>query len=411
MNILQDLKFRNLIYQITDEKKLAEKLKKPIVLYIGFDPTADSLHVGSFLQITLLKRFLKEGHKPIALVGGATGMIGDPGGKSSERQLQDKKTLNKNLKSIKKQLENILESKIKVVNNYDWLGKIKVIDYLRDYGKHFPVNVMLAKETVKDRLEVGISFTEFNYSILQAIDFLELNKRYNCELQIGGSDQWGNITAGVDLIRRMSEKNVFGLTAPLVEKADGGKFGKTETGTIWLDKNKTSVYEFYQFWINTPDSSVIKFIKYFTFLSHQEIESLEKEMQNAPEKRKAQKVLAQELTKMVHNEKELKKVEKITEILFKGDIKKLNADEIAMAFGGAPIFKNLGTERLLIDLLTDAEIVKSKRQAREDIQNNAISLNGKKCNDLEKNINKNDFLFGKYLIVKKGKKNYFLIRW
>ncbi|MFC1622465.1 tyrosine--tRNA ligase [Patescibacteria group bacterium] len=423
MNILEDLKYRGLIYQMTDEKELAKRLEKPIILYCGFDPTAKSLHLGNLLQILILKRFQKAGHKPIAIAGGGTGLIGDPSGKVEERKLNTREMVNKNLKGIKKQLSQILGHKIKVVNNYDWFENVNrtrflkkeagmsVIDYLRDYGKYFSINEMLAKESVKSRLETGISFTEFNYMVLQSIDFLKLNNKENCELQIGGSDQWGNITAGVDLIRKHDGKKVFGLTVPLITKSDGSKFGKTESGTIWLDSSITSPYEFYQFWINSSDKEVVKLIKYFTFLSHKEIDKLEQEVKNTPEKRIAQKTLAQKVTKLVHGKKELKKVQRISEILFKGEIKKLNEKEIEVAFSGAPVFKNDSQERFLVDLLTESGVCESKRQAREDIEKGAVYLNGQRTNELEKVIKKSEFLFNKYLLIRRGKKNYTLIKW
>ena len=410
MNILEDLKYRGLIYQITDEKELQKRLLKPITLYCGFDPTGESLHVGHLLQILVLKRFHQAGHKLIAIAGGGTALIGDPSGKDKERPMQTKDTIDKNFKKISKQLKKLLPG-AKVVNNYDWLGKIKVIDYLRDIGKNFPINYMLAKETVKSRLEAGISFTEFNYMILQSIDFLELNQRYNCELQIGGSDQWGNITAGVDLARRTSEAALFGITFPLITKADGSKFGKTESGAVWLDPQRTSPYEFYQFWINTPDSEVIKYIKYFTFLDKNEIERLDKLVKESPAKREAQKILAQQVTKLVHGSKAVVETEKISAALFSGEIKNLDQTQIESAFSHVPSFNNSGQERELTDLLVAAGVSSSKRQAREDIINGAISLNGEKITEAKRKINSSDFLYKKYLIIRRGKKNYTLIKW
>jgi len=416
MNILQDLKYRGLIYQMTDENDLQKRLEQgQVILYCGFDPSADSLQLGNLLQILILKRFQNAGHKPIALVGGATGLIGDPSGKAEERKLNSEKIVKAWSKKLKKQLEKFLyfkgNNKAQIVNNYEWLNKIKIIEYLRDIGKNFSINEMLAKESMKSRLEKGISFTEFNYMILQSIDFLELYKNYNCELQIGGSDQWGNITTGADLIRKVLNKKAFALTAPLITKSDGTKFGKTESGTIWLDSEKTSAYEFYQFWINTIDADVIKFIKAFTFLEKNEIEKLEQEVKNNPEKRIAQKKLAQIMTKLVHGEKEVKKSEKISQILFKGDIKKLRENEIEQTFKNIPSFENNQTNSSLIDLLVSTKIIFSKRQAREDVENGAVYINGEKCNNLEKQISKDDFLCKKYLIIRKGKKKYYLIKW
>lgn len=416
MNILDDLKYRGLIYQITDENELEKKLANgQVVLYCGFDPSADSLHVGNLLQILILRRFQLAGHKPIALVGGATGLIGDPSGKKEERKLNPEDIVKEWGKKTQKQLEKFLDffgkNKAEIVNNYDWLAKMPVLDYLRDFGKNFPVNYMLDKESVRARLEEGISFTEFNYMILQSIDFLELNKRLNCELQIGGSDQWGNITAGVDLVRKISDKEVFGLTAPLLTKADGSKFGKTESGTIWLDENKTSPYEFYQFFVNTDDQDVVKMLKALTFLTKEEIDKLEKKMQNNPEKRETQKTLAYEVTKLVHGEENLARVRKISEALFYGKIKELNETEIAEAFKDAPAYELENRKEIsLIDLLVLAGVELSKRQAREDLENSAIYLNGEKIIDLEKMVGQNDCLHRKYLIIRKGKNKYFVVK-
>lgn len=306
MNILEELAWRGIIYQQTDEEGLKELLsKEKITLYCGVDPTADSLHIGHLLPYLTLRRFQIAGHRPIILVGGATGMIGDPSGKREERKLQSIETVKKNADAIKKQLEKIFEfdgeNGAIMVNNYDWTSSMNVITFLRDYGKHIGVNYMLAKDTIASRLETGISYTEFSYTLLQAMDFYHLYKNYNCRMQIGGSDQWGNITTGLELIRKMEPEGakVFGLTIPLVTKADGTKFGKTESGAVWLDPEKTTPYEFYQFWINTADADVIKYLKYFTFLSKEEIEELEVSVKEEPHLRKAQKALAEEMTRIV----------------------------------------------------------------------------------------------------------------
>jgi tyrosyl-tRNA synthetase len=412
-NILEDLKFRGLIHQSTDIDELEKRLENSIVLYAGFDPTSDSLHVGNLLQIVLLKRFENYGHKPLALVGGATGLIGDPSGRSTERQLNEDGIVKNWSKKIKNQLGKFLDfdNKSELVNNYDWLGNLNIIHFLRDVGKNFSVNSMIAKESVKARLEAGISFTEFSYQILQSYDYLNLFKTKNCVLQIGGSDQWGNITAGVDLVRRVEGKQVFGLTAPLITKPDGTKFGKTAGGAVWLDSKKTSPYNFYQFWINVSDEQVVQLLKFFTFLSYDEINRLEKEVKNNPAEREAQKVLASELTKFVHGEDNLEKAKKISEILFSGDIEKLNKDELEQAFGGVPSYDLDVSEINLIDLLKEAEIVSSKRQAREDVQNGAIYVNGKVEDGLDKIITKDDRMHDKYLIIRRGKKKYFLIKW
>ncbi len=410
MHIYDDLKSRGLIYQVIDEEKLKEKLNQPTKLYCGFDPSAESLHIGNLLQIITLMRFQKAGHKPYALVGGATGLIGDPSGKSKERQLNEQETVENWAKKIKSQVQSVAGSDVEIVNNYDWLSKINTIEYLRDFGKNFNINEMLAKDSVKSRLETGISFTEFNYMILQSIDFYFLNKEHEVELQFGGSDQWGNITAGVDLIRKKAGKTAYALTAPLVTKADGTKFGKTESGTIWLDADKTTPYEFYQFWLNTSDNDVIKFLKLFTFLELNEIEKIEKSLKQEPEKRLAQQALAKHVTELVHGEKELQRAENITAILFSGNIADLTEDEIEQAFNKVPSYELSQPEFNLVDLLVEARIENSKRQAREDVQAGAIAINGEKSKDVQKEINKQDFLHNKYLIIKKGKKKYFLIK-
>jgi tyrosyl-tRNA synthetase len=416
MYILEDLKFRGLLNQSTDFDVLSKRLKRPCVLYCGFDVTADSLQLGNLLPLLTLKRFQSFGHQPIALLGNGTSLIGDPSGKKSERILNSKKTVDTWSKDIKKQIERIMSinkgGKVKIVSNLDWLGKIKMIDFIRDIGKHFSVGMMLAKESIKSRIEAGISFTEFSYMLLQSYDFLRLHEDYKCDLQIGGSDQWGNITAGIELIRKTSQAETYALTIPLITKSDGSKFGKTETGTIWLDANKTSPYQFYQFWINVDDKDVINFIKYFTFLSHEEILRLEtEEVTKNPQNRVAQRVLAQEITRMIHGEKELKKAEEITNALFGGDITKLSEKDIESAFRGIPIFEaKKEVDQNIIDLLVNAKISESKRQAREDMQNHSIYINGAFFN-IEKKLGREIMLFNKYTVIRRGKKNYFLIKW
>lgn len=420
MDLLQDLKKRGLVNQITDEEGLKEHLEQETVtLYCGFDPTADSLHVGNLLPIMLLKRFQKAGHRPIALVGGGTGLIGDPSGRSSERQLNEAHVVEEWSSKIKSQLEKLLDfddekTGAMIANNYDWLSDMTTIEFLRDIGKHFSVNYMLAKESVESRIEGGISYTEFSYMILQSLDFMKLYKEKNCTLQVGGSDQWGNITAGLELIRRTSEEGekakAFGLTVPLITKADGTKFGKTAGGAIWLDPEKTTPYEFYQFWINADDRDVIKFIKYFTFLDHEEIKKLDNEVLTQPEKRVAQKRLAEEVTRMVHGEKALRQAQKISAALFSGDIKSLNGEEIEQGFKDVPSHTFMEKEKGLIDLLVEAKISSSKRQAREDIQNGAIYINGERQQDLQYTVGEEDKIDGKFTIIRRGKKKYFLIR-
>ena len=418
MDILDDLKFRGLINQVSNLDGLRKEMNEgKISLYCGFDPTADSLHIGNLLPTLVLKRFQEAGHQPIALVGGGTGLIGDPSGKKEERVLNPDEVVEKWSNAFKAQLEQFLDFKSKdnpalMVNNYDWLGKIKAIDFLRDIGKYFTVSYMLSKESVKARLESGISFTEFNYMVLQAYDFLNLFEKHDCKLQIGGSDQWGNITAGIDLIKKKTEKEVYGLTIPLISKADGTKFGKTETGTIWLDSKKTTPYQFYQFWVNIGDRDVVQHLKYFTFLSKQEIESLEKEVRKNPEGREAQKVLANKVTSLVHGEKIAMFTEKISQKLFYNDIKDFSEKELQMVFENIEIisFQNM-KEINLINLLTDVKVCSSKRQAREDVQNGIIFINGNSYKDIQQIIKKSDCFYNKYLVIKKGKKNYYFALW
>ncbi|MGI8316769.1 tyrosine--tRNA ligase [Halobacillus mangrovi] len=421
MDLLKDLHQRGLVNQITDEEGLEKHLKEnQVTLYCGFDPTADSLHIGHLLPILMLKRFQKAGHRPIALVGGGTGMIGDPSGRSSERQLNEASVVKEFSERIKDQLAKVLnfeegENAAVARNNHEWLSQMTIIDFLRDTGKHFGVNYMLAKDSVESRIEQGISFTEFSYMILQSLDFQKLYEKENCTLQIGGSDQWGNITAGLELLRRTAageqEVKAYGMTMPLITKADGTKFGKTAGGAVWLDPEKTSPYEFYQFWINADDRDVIRFLKYFTFLSMEEISELEKEVENQPEKRVAQRRLAEEMTKLVHDEEALNQAERITEALFSGDIKTLSGKEIEQGFKDVPAFTSEVKDPQLLDLLVEAGISSSKRQAREDISNGAIYINGERNQDMKHTINENDRIEDRFTIIRRGKKKYFLIRY
>lgn len=415
--LLEDLKYRGLINQMTDEEGLEKLLsEEKIKLYCGYDPTADSLHIGHLLPILMLKRFQEAGHHPIALVGGGTGLIGDPSGKKAERSLNEKEVVQEWSNRIKDQLSRFLdfdreENPAVIANNYDWIGSLDVITFLRDIGKSFGINYMLAKETVSSRIETGISFTEFSYMILQSFDFLKLYQTQNCKLQIGGSDQWGNITAGLELIRKTEENaKAFGLTVPLVTKADGTKFGKTEGGAVWLDKEKTSPYEFYQFWINTDDRDVVKYLKYFTFLSKEEIEELAKQVEAAPEKRAAQKRLAEEVTKLVHGEEALQQAINISEALFSGSIQSLTVEEIKQGFKDVPSFELKEEEIGLIDLLVQAKISPSKRQAREDISNGAIYINGERKQELDYTLTAEDKIEGQFTVIRRGKKKYFLIK-
>jgi len=416
MDILDDLKYRGLIYQASNLEGLRKELKKGrLVLYCGFDPTAESLHIGNLLHLITLKRFQMVNHQPIILIGGGTGLIGDPSGKKTERPLNSLATVKKWKKEITEQVKNIFSaSKNSVIflDNYEWLGKEKTIDFLRDIGKHFTVPYMLAKESIKSRLESGISFTEFSYMILQAFDFYHLYQNYNCELQIGGSDQWGNITAGVELVKKKLNKEVFGLSTPLVTKASGAKFGKTEGETIWLSPQLTTPYQFYQFWIKTDDRDVVQYLKYFTFLSKQEIGNLEKEVQKNPEKREPQKVLAKEVTALVHGKEISLMAEKISQKLFYDDVQNFAEKELAMIFENIPATSIQKVKKIeLAELLMKAGACSSKRQAREDIENRIIFINGKLFEDSEAIIKQTDCFYGKYLLIKKGKKNYYFALW
>ncbi|MFJ5758342.1 tyrosine--tRNA ligase [Neobacillus sp. NPDC093182] len=418
MDLLQDLAWRGLIYQQTDEESLKDLIgKEKISLYCGVDPTADSLHIGHMVPFLMLRRFQQHGHRPVVLVGGATGLIGDPSGKSEERKLQTLEAVQKNVEGIQKQLAAIFDFEGKngavMVNNYDWAGSMDIVTFLRDIGKHIGVNYMLAKDTIASRLESGISFTEFTYTILQAMDFNHLYENFNCKLQVGGSDQWGNITSGLELIRKMQPEGskAFGLTIPLVTKADGTKFGKTEGGAVWLDAKKTTPYEFYQFWINSADADVVKYLKYFTFLSHEEIEGLEKSVQEEPHLRKAQKALAEEMTRLIHGEDSLQQAIKITEALFSGDVRSLSASEIEQGFKDVPSFNAGDTDGNLVDLLVAAKISPSKRQAREDITNGAITVNGERITDTSYVLQDTDRIEGQFTIIRRGKKKYSLIKY
>ncbi len=415
-DFFEELKSRGLVHQTTDESALIKQLNEESVkLYIGFDPTADSLHIGHLLPILMLRRFQQRGHVPIALVGGGTGMIGDPSFKDQERQLNTLDTVKEWSQSIKNQLSRFIDFEDQtnpaiLANNYDWLGELKLIDFLSDVGKNFTINYMMSKESVKRRIETGISYTEFAYQLLQAYDFLNLYDEHGCLLQLGGSDQWGNITSGIELLRREREVQGFGLTMPLITKADGTKFGKTEGNAVWLDADKTTPYEFYQFWINTDDRDAVKFLKYFTFLSLEEIAAIEKEFLAAPETRVAQKALAKEVTTLVHGAKAYEQAVHISESLFNGDIKGLSADEIAQGFKGVPTYQVSNDDELnIVELLTTSKIEASKRQAREDIQNGAIYVNGERQQELNYVINEEDRIGGKYVVIRRGKKKYFLL--
>lgn len=410
MNLYEELKERGLVYQISNEEGVKNILnKKGASFYAGFDPSAESLQAGNLLIIMTMKRLERAGLKPIVLVGGATGLIGDPSFKDKERVLKTEEDVEKNVGAIKNQLSRFFDfDKTAVLaNNYDWFKNYSFINFIRDIGKKFTISEMIAKEAVKSRMETGISFTEFSYALIQAYDFLQLNDKYGCDLQIGGSDQWGNITAGIELVRKTKSKEVFGLTLPLVVSTDGKKFGKSEGNAVWLDANLTSPYHFYQFWFNADDKDVIKFLKYYTFLSLDEIKSLENSIAVAPEKREAQKALAENVTIFVHGEKAFKNAEKISGNLFGGKIKDLSESDLKQIFTDSSVVKLDNIDGLnIVDFLTAVKVIDSKRQAREDIQKNAIELNGAKISDLNYLIGKKDLLFGKYIIAKRGKRDY-----
>ncbi len=399
-----DLEKRGLINQVTHEE-LKERLNSPISLYCGFDPTADSLHIGHLLPLCMLKRFANAGHKPIALIGGATGLIGDPSFKKDERSLNTKETVEGYVEAITKQIIDILDDdNIIIANNYEWVGNLNTIDFLRDYGKHFTINYMTSKDSVASRVESGLSFTEFSYMLLQAMDFYQLCKRYGTQLQIGGSDQWGNITTGLELIRREGiDKECFGLTVPLVTKSDGTKFGKTEGGAIWLDPKKTSPYEFYQYFYNVEDKDVIKYLKYFTFIDMDKIEELESLTIEKPFLREAQKVLASEMTKFVHGEEVLNQVLEITNCLFTGDISHLTKEQIETYFTDIKQYV-IKPDMLLVDALIDIELATSKRESREFINNKSIRINGNLIQDENHVISSEDLIEDTYMMVKRGKK-------
>ena len=413
MDILEDLQWRQAIQQVSDETNFKRLLAsgKKISLYCGVDPTGDSLHIGHLIPFIMLKRFQQAGHHPYIVIGGGTGSIGDPSGRKTERQLQTMDQVNRNKAALTQQMRRIFgQDNFTIVDNYDWLSKISLLDFLRDYGKLFNVNTMLNKEIVARRLEAGISFTEFTYQILQSVDFWHLFKHEQVQVQIGGADQWGNLTAGMDLIhKKQPQAEVFALTIPLMLKADGTKFGKTAGGAVWLDPKKTSPFEFYQFWLNQDDRDVIKYLKFFTFLSHEEIDQLAVEVAHHPEKRTAQRRLAQEVTTFVHGQAAMQEAEKISQILFGGDIKDLSVAQIEQAFAKMPSVQASAQPQNIINWLVDLKLEPSKRQAREDVHNGAISLNGNLVTDEQLLVQPDEHFEGKYMIVRKGKKNYTLV--
>ncbi|MEK9496470.1 tyrosine--tRNA ligase [Photorhabdus sp. P32] len=419
-NLIKQLQERGLIAQVTDENALAERLAQgPVSLYCGFDPTADSLHLGHLVPLLCLKRFQLAGHKPVALVGGATGLIGDPSFKAAERKLNTEDTVKEWVEKIRRQVSPFLdfdcgENSAKTANNYDWFGNMDVLTFLRDIGKHFSVNQMINKEAVKQRLnrdDVGISFTEFSYNLLQSYDFARLNEVHGVELQIGGSDQWGNITSGIDLTRRINQKQVFGMTVPLITKSDGTKFGKTEGGAVWLEPKKTSPYKFYQFWINTADADVYRFLKFFTFMNLEDIDALEEEDKNSGKAPRAQYVLAEQVTGMVHGEEGLAAAKRITESLFSGAVADLTeADFAQLAQDGMPVIE-LEKGADLQQALVNAGLVPSRGQARTMISSNAVAVNGEKQSEPEYLFTDSNRLFDRYTLLRRGKKHDCLICW
>jgi len=429
-SLIQDLQARGLIAQTTDIQALSTLLnEQKIALYCGFDPTADSLHIGHLLPVLALRRFQQAGHTPIALVGGATGMIGDPSFKAVERSLNSAETVAGWVESIRNQLKPFLsfegENAAIMANNADWFGSMNCLDFLRDIGKHFSVNAMLNKESVKQRIDrddVGISFTEFAYTLLQSYDFAELNKRHGATLQIGGSDQWGNITNGIDLTRRLHQKQVFGLTLPLVTKSDGTKFGKTEGGAVWLNAKKTSPYQFYQFWLKVADADVYKFLKYFTFLSIEEIDAIEAKDQASGTKPEAQRILAEEMTRLIHGETALQAAQRITESLFAEDQSSLTESDFEqLALDGLPAFEVSGSLNV-VEALVKTGLASSNKEARGFVNSKAVLLNGQaaELNNPNHAAERPDdaYLltdahkrFGKYTILRRGKRNHALLVW
>ena len=416
--LLDDLAARELIVDSTPIDELAAHLQQASrSIYIGFDPTADSLHVGSLLGLTLLRRIQLAGHRPIVLVGGGTGLIGDPSGKAGERSLNELETVREWAERLKRQVSRFVDferggNSALLVDNYEWLSALSLVPFLRDVGKHFSVSVMLAKESVKARLSSGISYTEFSYQLMQAYDFRELSRRHACTMQMGGSDQWGNITAGIELIRRMDGASAYGLTHPLVARSDGTKFGKTESGTVWLDAAKTSPYEMYQFWLNTPDADVMRFLKFYTFRPLADIDALGAATARVPEKREAQRVLAREVTGLVHGDDSVRDAETITASLFTGDVAHLSAEQLRQAFAGAPTTA-LASEDLgapLVDVLVRVGLAESKRRSRELISTGAIHLNGRRISAIDAVLSAEAVLPGGFVVLRKGKKTFHIAK-
>ncbi|MDY0178194.1 MAG: tyrosine--tRNA ligase [Erysipelotrichia bacterium] len=412
-NILEELEYRDLIKDFSNRDEIKELLDTKQTIYCGFDPSMSSLHVGNYVMISFLKRLQKAGHKIIAIVGGGTGMIGDPSGKSKERNLQTEESLKINTQAIKEQLERFIDlsdpKKGMIINNYEWLSKISLLDFLRDYGKYFPINYLLAKDTVASRLESGISYTEFSYSILQAIDFLMLFEHQKCAIQVGGSDQWGNLTSGLELIRKVKPGSKVGvMTCHLITRADGKKFGKSESGALFLNKEMTSPYQLYQYFINAADEDAIKYLKVFTFLSKEEIEEIEKNHLAHPENRIGQKVLAYEVVKDIHSLQDADEAVLMSEVLFSGDVLTLNKKQLEDVLGEHAI--EVQGDKLLEEVLIEIKAASSKREARQFCSSGAITVNGERVSDPQKMIVKADSLFGVYTVIRRGKKLYFLVK-
>ena len=411
-NIIEDLNYRGLVAQYSNEEAVKELLSTKQTIYCGFDPSAASMHLGNYVMISFLKRFQKAGHRVVALVGGATGMIGDPSGKSKERNIQTKEALQANTESIRRQLERYIDlsdpEKGILLSNYDWLGNMDLIDFLRDYGKFFPINYMLSKEIVKSRLEAGISFTEFTYQILQAVDFYHLHHTEGVNIQIGGDDQWGNLTGGLELIRKLDgpEEKAEVLTSHLILRSDGKKFGKSEKGALFLDRNLTSPYTLYQYFMNVTDEDAIRFLKVFSFLPKEEIEEVAREHFANPGARIGQKKVAYEITKDIHDKEAADEAVAMSEALFSGNVASLKEGEIEELFG--EMKKPLAEPMLLEDLLIYLGAATSKREARTFITGNSVSINGAKVADQTKVVGPEDALYGKYIILRRGKKNYYL---
>ena len=406
MNLYEDLKWRGLIQDISDKELINKLNNEKLTFYIGTDPTADSMHIGHYSSFLISKRLAKYGHKPILLVGGATGLIGDPK-PTAERPMITKEEVEHNIKGLTKQAKEIFG--FEVVNNYDWTKDINVIDFLRDYGKYFNVGYMLAKDKVRSRMETGITYAEFSYMILQALDFLHLFETKNCVLQVAGSDQWGNITSGIELIRKKTDKTAYGMVMPLVTDSNGVKFGKTEGNALWLDKNKTSSYELYQYLVNLEDSMIISYLKKLTFLSKEEIEEIEAKHNEHPELREAHKILAREIITDLHGKEEYEKAVRISEALFKGNFSDLSNEELGEAFKGNEV-KEIELNKNILDLLVEMNVATSKRQAREFISGNSIEIKGEKVKELDKTITEQDLINDTFLIIKRGKKNYYVAK-